>query len=230
VFNVKLFIDTLTAKKPDVNVEHVKDIFVMLKENYENITRYYHNWKHIQFCLHEFKMISSTIPVEYHFTIILAIYYHDFFYNIYRLDNEEISAKRAMFDLLALGYLEKDIKKIYDTILLTTHENFCDNLEGQIMLDIDLSILGQKYPQFEKYEKGIRKEFRNVPDISYSYNRIKFLKKMLIQESIYQTDNFKEKYEEIARKNIILLVRKYINYIQKRSPSSGYLDNFLSDI
>lgn len=227
---MKLFLNILTAKKPDVNVEYAKDIFEMLKENYENTTRHYHNWKHIQSCLYEFEMISSSVPLEYHFIIIMAIYYHDFFYNIYRLDNEELSAKRAMFDLLALKYPEEDIKKIYDVILLTSHENFCDNFEGQIMLDIDLSVLGQKYSQFEEYEKGIRKEFQNVPDISYQYNRIRFLKKMLKRGLIFQTDIFKEKYEEIARKNIITLIREKIDFIQKRSPTSFYLDNFLTDI
>jgi len=227
---MKLFLNTLTAKKPDVNVDYVKDIFEMLKENYEITIRYYHNWKHIESCLYEFEMVSSSIPIEHHFTIIMAIYYHDYFCNIYRYDNEEISAKRAMFDLLALGYQKEDIKKIYDIILLTTHKNLCDSFEGQILLDIDLSILGQKYAQFDGYERGIRKEYQNVPDISYSQRRIKFLRDMLRRGSIYQTDLFKEKYEEIARKNVIELIKRYIILIQKRTPTSGYLDNYLSGI
>ena len=36
------------------------------------------------------------------------------------------------------------------------------------MLDIDLSILGSPPEEYEKFEKGVREEYRRVPDISFS--------------------------------------------------------------
>lgn len=227
---MKLFIETLRVKKPNVNVEHAEDIFELLKESYDAPCRFYHNWKHIQSCLYEFEMILSQIPEQYHFPVIIAIYYHDFYCNVNRVDNEKMSAKRAMYDLKALGYPEEDIQKIYNLICLTTHSKLCNDIGEKILLDIDLVILGQKYPQFSEYEKNIRREFQIIPDVSYSYQRIRFLKNLLKRGIIYQTEIFKEKFEEAARINVIASIKRSISLIQERQPIYDHLKNYLDDI
>jgi predicted metal-dependent HD superfamily phosphohydrolase len=68
-------------------------------------------------------------------------------------------------------------------------------------LDADLSILGKDSEVYFDYTK---KSGRNIPSIPICFiNREKkVLKHFLEQKDIFKTPIFKEKYEDIARKNI----------------------------
>jgi len=71
-----------------------------------------------------------------------------------------------------------------------------------ILLDLDLSILGKDPQYYLEYAAAVRKEYSIYPDFMYRRGRKKVLKKMLEQECIFKTDLFKEKYESQARKNL----------------------------
>ena len=70
------------------------------------------------------------------------------------------------------------------------------------MLDIDLAILGQEQDIFKEYEDNIRKEYIYVPKEIFNPKRSEILQSFLDRKSIYLTDYFKDKYEEIARDNL----------------------------
>ena len=75
-------------------------------------------------------------------------------------------------------------------------------------LDIDISILGAAPERFDAYEEQIRKEYEMVPQKLFNSGRSKVLKSFLDREYIYYTDYFRNKYEEIARDNMVTALHK----------------------
>jgi len=71
-----------------------------------------------------------------------------------------------------------------------------------MMVDIDLSILGQDQKIFDSYCVRIREEYCHIDDYWYTKGRMSFLEKILSRLSIYQTELFFNKYEQIARENL----------------------------
>ncbi|MGE5944923.1 MAG: hypothetical protein ACM31G_11355, partial [Flavobacteriales bacterium] len=71
-----------------------------------------------------------------------------------------------------------------------------------ILLDLDLSILGKSPEEYKKYCENIKKEYHIYPDFMYRKGRIKVLKNLLDLNSIYKTSFFKNVYEEQAKMNV----------------------------
>lgn len=68
--------------------------------------------------------------------------------------------------------------------------------------DIDNMILGSDWKTYKKYFKNIRKEYKKIGYFRYRFGRIKFISDMLNSTSIFRTNEYHNKYEEIARKNL----------------------------
>ena len=70
------------------------------------------------------------------------------------------------------------------------------------MVDVDLSILGRERKEFERYERGIREEYRWVPAPMYRRKRLEILHSFLNRPAIYATEHFRDRYEIRARENL----------------------------
>lgn len=70
------------------------------------------------------------------------------------------------------------------------------------LLDVDLSVLGKDTQTYLGYTKQIRKEYSIYPDFLYNLGRKKVLQHFLELENIFKTEDFRDKYESQARKNI----------------------------
>lgn len=173
---------------------------------YENPKRSYHNMGHVLDCLGKLEDVSDQIPIKDKDIIALALIYHDCVYDPQSKDNEERSAERAFIDLKALGFYDFYAEWVYERIMLTTHEKPCDYLSGEIIQDIDMSILGASKTEFEIYERKIREEYSFVSDSDYRNGRLKFLESCLKKDHLFGTQYFREKYEETAIDNITSLI------------------------
>jgi len=175
---------------------------LLISYSYPTI-RAYHNWKHIEDCLEELKQMEDTweIPTIRN-GIILALYYHDCVYEPLKDDNEERSAERAVIDLMALGMPEKFTNLVSDLIMLTKHTGEATDFPGEIVMDIDLAVLGKSSKIFRNYEDNIRVEYSGYSSRVYREGRIKVLEHFMNKPKIYQTMYFFKKYEDSARKNI----------------------------
>ena len=186
--------------KPDaiIPISHVKKLYSKPK-------RAYHNWSHIQACLNEladFIKWSKTYNVRFSASrIYAALLFHDIIYDSKRKDNEELSAKLAVRSLRKF-YSKKDCLSVGKLILTTKHVKPPNCLEGKLIVDIDLSILGQSRAKFDAYEKAIRKEYAWVPDAAFREGRAKVLQHFLKRKRIYSTPYFFKKYEKRARANL----------------------------
>ncbi len=168
---------------------------------YHKSVRIYHNLGHIAYCLEVFDTLQSLCKDPN--IVELAIWYHDIIYDSKATDNEERSALRALKDLTFRGANDTLLKKVRRLILLTKYDIIPNDTDGQVITDVDLSILASPPEVFDKYEHAIRIEYLWLSDREFWSGRGDFLKSMLSRKHIFLTKRYAEKFEHTARENII---------------------------
>ena len=168
---------------------------------YSEDHRYYHTFGHIKHCLSEFDEVKVLMDVPDE--LESAIWLHDIVYDTHAPDNEEKSAEFAKGLLSETACPELKVRKIQDLILITKHIRQPETPDAQLIVDIDLTILGYPPEIYNVYEKNIRKEYSWVSAEDYKIGRTKVLQSFLNRPSIYNTSSFKRIYERQARENII---------------------------
>jgi len=142
-------------------------------------------------------------------TIAMAIWFHDIIYNAKSKTNEEDSAAYFRAQAKKLG-LSSDLVETVAGYILATKRHEAENIDSdrslQIFLDIDLSILGADERRFMDYDKAIKAEYSWVPNMIYGPKRKKILRGFLDRPFIFQTPEFRERYEDKARKNLKRIV------------------------
>ncbi len=132
--------------------------------------------------------------------MLFSIYYHDIIYSTKNSDNEHRS---AMLFKKRMEYTDfQDADKCIAQIEQTKEHELSDDNDVNILLDLDLSILGKTRIEYQDYCKNIRKEYSIYTDSEYKSGRKKVLTSLLDQPSIYKTDYFCTKYEANARTNL----------------------------
>lgn len=174
-----------------------QDTFDRLIEAYSSPDRFYHNLNHIGDCLSIFDQTQSLAvhPEE----VELGIWFHDAVYDSTRNDNEQMSAKWAKTVAQREGLPGDIAGRVYQVILATRHNEMLTDADEQLIVDVDLSILGREHDVFWRYEENIRKEYAWVPDPVFRQKRIEVLTGFLDRPFLYYHREFKERFEEQAR-------------------------------
>lgn len=125
-------------------------------------------------------------------------------YNSLRHDNEEKSAEVTGSVLSKINYPSDKIEKVKQMIVRTKEhmKEANDDHDTQILLDLDLAILGADPKRYKEYTKQVRDEYGWVPGMMYRNGRKKVLRQFLDAERIYKTQELHEKLEERARENL----------------------------
>lgn len=164
--------------------------------------RHYHNWRHLTECLVELGRARSHFRDCNLNAVEMALWFHDVVYEPRAKNNEEKSAEGATYLLKQGKAPEKLIEKVSALILATkTHPHEADP-DTALLLDIDLSILGQPPERCQIYEGAIRSEYQWVPFAIFAHERRKILARFLERESIFLTPYFRDRYEAQARVNL----------------------------
>lgn len=163
--------------------------------------RAYHTLDHIAACLRHLDSVEEKLenPEE----VEMALWFHDAVYDPFSATNEEDSAEWAADWLQERGAHKTVIARITDHILDTKSHDIPENLDGQYMLDIDLSILGTPPSIYDEFESNIRREYKRVPRFIFRKKRKEILQGFLARDRLYTTDYFHEKLEGQARINLI---------------------------
>ncbi len=167
---------------------------------YSEPHRHYHTLRHIGECLNQFDAANDLArqPVA----VELAIWFHDAIYDPRSSDNEERSAALAR-ECLAESSAGKELLELVARLVLATkHHVPSDHADSLLLLDVDLSILGQPEERFQEYERQIWLEYAWVPESVFAAKRAGILANFLRRERIYQTDYFCARFEQQARQNI----------------------------
>lgn len=175
-------------------------VFEVLQTRYSEKHRAYHNLKHIADCLEEFDAVRGRC--EHADAVEFALWFHDVIYDPKAKDNEEQSAAFARRVCNDVKLPASFANKVETLILATKHAAEPQGNDAQIIVDVDLSILGQSEATFDKYERNIRAEYAWVPESQFRSGRASILKSFLARKRIYSTEYFHAKYEAPARANL----------------------------
>ncbi|MGI9232146.1 MAG: HD domain-containing protein [Woeseiaceae bacterium] len=180
----------------DTNLE----TFEKLQSAYSEKHRHYHTGVHIDYCLALFDEYRTTAiaPAE----VECALWFHDAVYNPMSGDNELKSANWAVRFLRKNGCSDEQCNLVRHLIMSTIHEAPAIDPDAQLLVDIDLAILGTNEKTYERFEIDVRREYKWVPGPLFRRARMKILQSFLDRDSIYSTRPFRDKYESRARSNI----------------------------
>lgn len=167
---------------------------------YSEQHRNYHTLQHLRECLAHADAVRTLArrPAE----VELALWFHDAVYDPSRTDNEARSAQWAHASVLAAGCDAAIADRVSALVLATAGHHASDDVDTQLLLDIDLSILGSSYSRFDEYERQVRMEYAHVDDAAFRAGRLKFVDGMLARPAIYGTQVYREALEPRARENL----------------------------
>ena len=175
--------------------------FAELIAAYSEPWRFYHNLTHVEECLRIFdegKALAAR-PDE----IELAIWFHDAVYDPKSKENEQQSADWASRAVVQANLSQTLAERVAALVLATRHtEEPLTDRDAQILIDVDLSILGSEPEVFWQYERNTRKEYEWVPEDVFRHKRAEILRSFLRREHIYHLEIYRKKYEQPARENL----------------------------
>jgi predicted metal-dependent HD superfamily phosphohydrolase len=184
-----------------LGIESAPDqVFDELLARYEEAHRAYHTREHLEECL--VLLDEVWIQCDHPEEVAIALWFHDAIYEPRRSDNEAASAKWLAAVGDAMGVEAQSIERMHALVMATRHTASVEQPDAQILVDIDLSILGASPERFEAYEEQVRREYRWVPGMIYRAKRADVLKGFVGRSAIYTTPLFRDRFEERARVNI----------------------------
>jgi predicted metal-dependent HD superfamily phosphohydrolase len=117
-----------------------------------------------------------------------------------RSDDEERSGALA-HDALTKAGCQGLAVHVRDMILATKTHAQTDDPDTALLLDLDLAILGQSRPIYERYVRGVRAEYSAVSDEQWRAGRSAVLT-MLLDKPLYNTALFRAAFDDQARLNL----------------------------
>src|SRR5207253_2303756 len=110
--------------------------------------RHYHNQRHIADCLAEFDAVRRLAKQPE--ALELALWFHDAVYDPKATDNEEQSA--ALAKRCLEGARQPDLARTVAELVMATKLHGADaDPDAALVVDMDLSILGQNETRFAEY-------------------------------------------------------------------------------
>jgi predicted metal-dependent HD superfamily phosphohydrolase len=167
---------------------------------HQDPARHYHTTTHLgeMFALWPLVERLAHHPAE----VELAIWFHDAIYEPLAADNERRSAAWAAGAMRAAGLDEEAVERVKALILATRHATEPDTVDEQVLLDLDLAILGAPPERFDAYEHQVRAEFASVPVTVFRERRREILEGFLARPAIYHTRPMFAAREAQARLNL----------------------------
>jgi predicted metal-dependent HD superfamily phosphohydrolase len=171
-----------------------------LLARYAEPHRAYHTRRHLDECFAQLDPVRAHCerPGE----VELALWYHDAIYEPREPRNEERSAEWAEAVLREAGVAAGAAHRVRDLVLATKHDAVPETPDAQLLVDVDLAILGAPAERFDEYEAQVRVEYGWVPEAAFRAGRAKILRELFARPALYSTPWFRERLEEAARANL----------------------------
>ncbi len=171
-----------------------------LRAAYAEPHRAYHTLEHILACLDVFDSVRdhATRPDE----IEVALWFHDAVYDTRRSDNEAHSADWCDRVLSQQGAEPAVRDRVRAMILATRHAEPPPPGDPALLVDVDLSILGEDEATFDAYEAAVRREYAWVPEPAFLAGRRKVLRMFLDRPHVFETAPIRARFEARAQANL----------------------------
>lgn len=171
-----------------------------LMQCYAEPHRGYHTLQHLGECIATFETVADQ--AVHAGEVEIALWFHDAIYDVHATDNEERSARWAAEYLSAAGAARENSDRVHAMVLATRHAALPDTPDAQLLVDIDLSILGASPGRFDEYETQVRREYAWVPEDLFRRKRAEVLNQFLLRPAIYATPGLHARLEAAARANL----------------------------
>lgn len=171
-----------------------------LQRRYGEPQRHYHTMQHLGECLAWFEREKAQAerPAE----VALALWFHDAIYDVHAHDNEARSADWARQALLEAGVNANAAERVHALVMATRHDAVPEGRDAELLIDIDLSILGAARARFDEYERQVHAEYAFVPEEIRLPRRREILQRFLDRKAIYATPRMHAQLEAQARTNL----------------------------
>jgi predicted metal-dependent HD superfamily phosphohydrolase len=189
----------------DLSIAEDTDTWAALKAAYSERHRHYHTARHITHCLAELDLARflAAEPAE----VEMALWFHDAVYRPRASDNELQSAAWAERFLGSHAVDPERILRVREHIMATRHTAPADSADSQLVVDVDLAILGSDAQTYAQFESNVRKEYRWVPGPLFRTRRAQILQSFFDRHHIYHTTYFRDRCEAAARANLETAIR-----------------------
>jgi predicted metal-dependent HD superfamily phosphohydrolase len=194
--------------------------------------RHYHTPQHLRECL---ATLGGVIALAQRAAEVeAALWFHDAVYNLRESGNEEKSAELASRVLGAAGVDAAAIERIAAMVLATKHDAAdvrrravpgADQLppgaageasvgapftpDEQIVVDVDLAILGAAPARFDEYDRQVVDEYAFVPQSIFRRKRREILASLAARPRLYATAHFHALLDAQARANLARAIERY---------------------
>lgn len=162
--------------------------------------RQYHTLQHLGECLANYQTLAH-LP-EHPLEVQLALWFHDAIYDLGRPDNEARSAEWARAEILTAGLPAAMAERVEALIMATCHHANPVGIDAEVVVDIDLWILGAPVERFDEYERQVRREYGHLPEAVFRAGRMAILEQFLARPTLYGTAEFRSRFEAVARENL----------------------------
>lgn len=171
-----------------------------LLTRYAEPQRKYHTRQHLEECLALFEEVIALAP--HPAEVEMALWFHDAVYDVKGSGNEERSADWAHRALIDAGVDPASADRVRQLVLVTKHDGVPSSLDEQVLVDIDLAILGAERQRFDEYERQIREEYAFVPGFLFRRKRKQILRTFLDRPVLYSTPALRDRLDARARENL----------------------------
>ena len=168
--------------------------------------RHYHDQRHLRECLALWTRWREHSPRAGE--VAIALWFHDAIYDPQAPvsgSNELNSAAWAARSLVRAGADSDTAQRVHDLVMATQHDapaSLGSSPDAQLLVDIDLSILGSPAERFERYGQDVRKEYAWVPGFRYQEARAQVLQSFLDRPRLYNGEHAVALLEAQARINL----------------------------
>jgi predicted metal-dependent HD superfamily phosphohydrolase len=155
------------------------DTHAMLMAAWSEPARRYHTVQHLEECVVLAGQWGGRLAPFWRGILVLGAWFHDAVYDPRGTDNELKSAELAKRELAKLGVPVSVQERVADLVMATAHGSAAapaDDYLAELLVDIDLAIMGASAERFAEYEAQVRDEYSWVDEATYAVERDKVMR------------------------------------------------------
>ena len=182
----------------DVAAHLTEELREDLLARWSETHRKHHTVTHLHEMLDTIGLLAESGVVFDREAVELAAWFHDAIYEIGRDDNEDRSAELAR-ELLSSSPIRDEVARL--VLVTKAHKVADDDVNGAVLCDADLSVLGSNALRYRAYAAAVREEYAEIPDEVFKPARVQVLASLL-DGQLFHTAAGRERWEQLARRNI----------------------------
>lgn len=193
--------DYASAADPlDAPVEYLTaELRADLLERWNEPQRRYHNETHLRAVLRAIDVLEAAGESFDGTAVRLAAWLHSAVFDPTESENNEKSAVLTERVLDPAAPVEEVARLVR---LMGGHRVEAGDLNGSVLSDADLAVLGADPESYDAYSQDVRHEFAHVPGEKFVSGRIAALEGLVERSSVYLTRAGRDAWEKQARANL----------------------------